>query len=227
MIKKRGFKTYEEAVKEAEALLWKNRDGEELTTIEHTRKDNEGEPLPFAYIEDKETGATAYISSIFKEQGYNLIFLSGDEAKASNRTYPFRDVDKESIPFLMAPLSVTAGTLKHRLPALPSQSPPRSLQYRSPTHAGKPAPSRLTFFVRRRPPLWTKNPAPARPPSPTTRATCMPRCRLATSAGCATTSGPPPRPQREPTLFRRRAPPIPTRASKPAGTTTTPPRMRR
>ena len=30
MIKKRGFKTYEEAVKEAEALLWKNRDGEEL-----------------------------------------------------------------------------------------------------------------------------------------------------------------------------------------------------
>ena len=102
MIKKRGFKTYEEAVKEAEALLWKNRDGEELTTIEHTRKDNEGEPLPFAYIEDKETGATAYISSIFKEQGYNLIFLSGDEAKASNRTYPFRDVPKESIPFLMA-----------------------------------------------------------------------------------------------------------------------------
>ena len=103
MIRKRGFRTYEEAAKEAQALLWKNRENEgELTTIEHTRKDSEGKLLPFAYIEDKETGATAFISSINKENGYNLTFLSGEEAKESNRTYPFRSVAKESIPFLMA-----------------------------------------------------------------------------------------------------------------------------
>lgn len=101
MIRKRGFRTYEEAAKEAEALLWKNRKSEgELHTIEHTRKDSEGKLL-FAYIEDKDTGATAYICSL-TENGYNLTFLSGDEAKESNRTYPFRDVPKESIPFLMA-----------------------------------------------------------------------------------------------------------------------------
>ena len=103
MIRKRGFRTYEEAAKEAQALLWKNRESEgELTTIEHTRKDREGKLIPFSYIEDKETGATAYISSIFTEQEYSITYLSGDEAKDSNRTYPFRDVDKEAIPFLLA-----------------------------------------------------------------------------------------------------------------------------
>ena len=103
MIQKTGYRTYEEAVKEAEALLWANRSSEgQLATTKHTRKDDKGDRLPFAYIEDKETGATAYIYSIFPEDGYDVTFLSGEEAAESNRTYPFRDTSKHKITFLMA-----------------------------------------------------------------------------------------------------------------------------
>lgn len=102
MIRKHDFKTYEEAVEEAQALLLNSRREEaKLTTTEHRRKDDRGEYLPFSYIEDEETGATAYISPV-PEGYYTLTFLSGDEAKEENRTYPFRAVDKERIPFLMA-----------------------------------------------------------------------------------------------------------------------------
>lgn len=104
MIVKRGYRTYEEAAEEANALLWKNRESrEQLTTTEHTRLDENDKRLPFAYIEDKETGATAYIYAFHPEEsGYSITFLSGDEAKEENRTYPYRGTPKESIPFLMA-----------------------------------------------------------------------------------------------------------------------------
>lgn len=104
MIRENGYRTYEEAAKRAEALLWENRSkGGELTTQEYTRKDSEGNRLPFAYIEDSETGATAYIYSLDpEERAYSLTFLSGEEAKEERRTYPYRETPKESIPFLMA-----------------------------------------------------------------------------------------------------------------------------
>lgn len=103
MIVKRDFKTYEEAAKEAKALLWEQRkDREQLTTIDRSRFDENKKRLPFAYIEDKETGATAYIYSFDEDKDYSITFLSGDEAKEENRTYPFRGVAKERIPFLMA-----------------------------------------------------------------------------------------------------------------------------
>lgn len=103
MIVKRGHKDYEEAVKEATALLWKYRENrEQLTTLERSRFDENKKRLPFAYAEDKETGATAYIYSFDEAQGYALTFLTGEEANEDNRTYPFRGVSKEAIPFLMA-----------------------------------------------------------------------------------------------------------------------------
>lgn len=103
MIRKYGLRTYEEALKEAKALLWESRDKSlpEQTTTEHTRKDIEGKPIPFSYIEDKATGATAYLYS-FDERKYSLTFLSADEAKPENRTLPYRNFPKATIAFLMA-----------------------------------------------------------------------------------------------------------------------------
>ena len=105
MIREHGYRSYEEAAKRAEALLWEGRqDRERLTTLEHTRKDRDtGKRLPFAYIEDSDTGATAFIYSLDPEgSSYSLTYLSGEEAKEENRTYPYRDTPKERIPFLMA-----------------------------------------------------------------------------------------------------------------------------
>ena len=104
MIRETGYRTYEEAAKRAEALLWEDRkDRERLTTTEHTRNDSEGNRIPFAYIEDSETGATAYIYSLDPEgSSYSLTYLTGEEAKEGNRTYPYRETPKERIPFLMA-----------------------------------------------------------------------------------------------------------------------------
>lgn len=105
MIREHGYRSYEEAAKRAEALLWEDRqDRERLTTLEHTRKDRDtGKRLPFAYIEDSDTGATAFIYSLDPEgSSYSLTYLSGEEAKEENRTYPYRDTPKERIPFLMA-----------------------------------------------------------------------------------------------------------------------------
>lgn len=102
MIRKYGFKTYEEAVKEATALLWEARSGDSMETTEYKRIDKEGKPIPFLYIEDKHTGATAYLYSFSEEHGYNLTFLSEEEAKPENRTLPYRDVPKKAIAFLMA-----------------------------------------------------------------------------------------------------------------------------
>ena len=105
MIRETGYRTYEEAAKRAVALLWENRgqDREQLTTTEHTRKDSEGKRLPFAYIEDSDTGATAFIYSLAQEENsYSLTYLSGEEAKEENRTYPYRETPKEALPFLMA-----------------------------------------------------------------------------------------------------------------------------
>ena len=103
MIRKYGYRTYEEAVEAANALLWEHRKGNGLTTEEHSRTDRDGGRLPLAYIEDKDTGATVYLSSLpYGGLEYDLTFLSGEEAKESNRAYPFREVPKDSVPFLMA-----------------------------------------------------------------------------------------------------------------------------
>ena len=102
MIVRYGYKTYEEAEKEAKALLWKYRKGDELTTKEHSRLDGDGKRLPFTYIEGKETGATAFIYSLDESENYNLTFLTGEEMNEDNRTYPYRGVSKDALPFLMA-----------------------------------------------------------------------------------------------------------------------------
>lgn len=99
MIRKIGLNTYKDAVREAEALLWESRDKsrDKQTTTEHTRKG----VIPFSYIEDEATGATAYIYSLFPTESYGLTFLTADEAKPENRTLPYRDLPKETLDFLM------------------------------------------------------------------------------------------------------------------------------
>lgn len=102
MIIRYGYKTHEEAEMEAKALLWKYRSGKELSIKEHSRLDENGKSMPLTFIEDKETGATAYIYSFEENNGYNITFLTGEEANEDNRTYPYRGVSREAIPFLIA-----------------------------------------------------------------------------------------------------------------------------
>lgn len=96
---KDGYKSYEEAREAATALLWENRDRSEaqLTTHEYTSKNREGERLPFAYIEDDSTGATAYLYS-YGDDGYGFAFLTGKEGII----HPFRDVKKDLLPYILA-----------------------------------------------------------------------------------------------------------------------------
>lgn len=101
MIRKHGFKDYEEAVREATVLLLGSEKNTELSTTEHRGKDEEGYYLPFSYIENNKTGATAYLYS-FSKNHYSFTLLSPEESKPENRTLPYRDVRKESLPLLLA-----------------------------------------------------------------------------------------------------------------------------
>lgn len=103
MIVRCGYKTYEEAATDARALLWEYRGEDALTTTEeHTRKDDKGDILPISYIEDKATGATAYIYSLWDGDSFEITFLTGEEASENNRTYPCRGISKDAILFLIA-----------------------------------------------------------------------------------------------------------------------------
>ena len=104
MILRRGYNGYDEAIEAANALLWEHRrkDSDSLTTKEHRRTDKQGQALPIAHIVDEDTGTTAYVYSIFKEGEYDVALLSGSETKEEGRTYPFRSVPNDRLPFLLA-----------------------------------------------------------------------------------------------------------------------------
>lgn len=96
---KYGFKTYEEAAKEARALV--SETGKKSgSPIRETVIGLDEDTKDFSYIENEETGATAYIGTIDGEE-YKLTFIPGEICKEDNKTFPYRGVSKRNLPFLM------------------------------------------------------------------------------------------------------------------------------
>lgn len=101
MIRQHGYKTEKEAEQAAEALLWKYRDEKgSLSTTSHKRINDKGEALPIYRIVDNSTGAMACVCKLIET--YNVIFLTAEEAKRENRTYPYRQIREDMIPFLLS-----------------------------------------------------------------------------------------------------------------------------
>lgn len=98
-----GFKTRQEAEKAAITILQNDREepGKVRVRSEVSETKDGGKSSYYA-VEDIDTGATAYIAAP-KGGSASFLFLSKDEAKPESRTYPFRDIPKEVLPYLMAP----------------------------------------------------------------------------------------------------------------------------
>ena len=102
MIRKHGYKRRTEALSEAARLLWESRGEESSRSLFYVGSLKKRGTPPFSYISDEETGAEAFVLRAPGRGGYNLIFLSPDEAGVQNRTYPFRTVPENELPLLVA-----------------------------------------------------------------------------------------------------------------------------
>lgn len=101
MIRKYGFESYESAEQTALTFLFEQwqkvaSTGETFETTTHKGKG-------VAYIKANKTGEVACLFNMSDtKENYSLFILMAKEADKENRTYPFRDVREDMLPFLLA-----------------------------------------------------------------------------------------------------------------------------
>lgn len=109
MIRK-NYNTFKEAKDAAESLFLAERGNPteyELHTKERTITYKDGHTSPNCTIEDVDTGAMAYLYQYWDMGEYTLTFLTYEERKEDNRTYPFRDVTPDQELLMLIPLQIS------------------------------------------------------------------------------------------------------------------------
>ena len=110
MIRKDGHETERAAQREALSLLtrYRYKEGyrsEEIETETNRTLCPDGTIRPYI-IKDRETGALTAVNRIrVSKEGdeeFSVIFMAPEEADEANRTYPFRDILEDRIPFILA-----------------------------------------------------------------------------------------------------------------------------